>query len=810
MDALNMDTSRLVATGSVASGSEGALRRAIAAATARIAPLWPLDSFVAVNPFLGLAELPFAAAVPVMARLAGARMLMPRGYWREALAARRIDRADIAAALARRADPRPAETILACAEEPAWPAPLPLVSDLLAAEADLPPRFLADRIAQWCAAYFDAGQSTWPMPWRDRPLYAAWRAVALLDRGPEQTGLKGFRAALAALPSEALPAISAACVALGVPETGQVALMHRALADLAGWAGYVSHRDWQARLAGAASAELEELLAVRLAAEAAALTCAPDAVRNLWWSAAGRYGAEIGDTDRSIDLVLLEAAEIAFQRRLAGGLGRREAPAGQPEAQAVFCIDVRSEVFRRALEAVAPGVETLGFAGFFGFAIEIVPFSNGARRAQCPVLLAPSVRICETVPSGTDAAEARSRARLGQRLSAAWAAFRSGIVSTFPFVESLGAAYAAKLARAVVAPSAPALLAEHVPTIDPTVGPRGSGLAAAARIDAAEAVLRAMSLTEGFAPLVLLVGHGAGTTNNPHAAALHCGACGGHTGEANARVAAAVLNDAAVRAGLAARGITIPAETWFLAALHDTTTDDVTLFSDGLPARHRERLARLRAALMEAGARARAERAGALGLPAGPGIDRAVRRRGRDWSEVRPEWGLAGNAAFVAAPRALTRGVALDGRVFLHSYDHRADRDRSVLELILTAPVIVASWINLQYYGSTVDNTVLGSGDKTLHNVTGRVGVVVGNGGDLRPGLPFQSVHDGERVMHEPLRLSVFVAAPVPAIDAVLAKHDGLRALADNGWLHLFALDDAGGVAARYRGGLAWEEHPFG
>lgn len=133
-----------------------------------------------------------------------------------------------------------------------------------------------------------------------------------------------------------------------------------------------------------------------------------------------------------------------------------------------------------------------------------------------------------------------------------------------------------------------------------------------------------------------------------------------------------------------------------------------------------------------------------------------------------------------------------------------------MLELILTAPVIVASWINLQYYGSTVDNAVLGGGDKVLHNVTGRIGVVVGNGGDLRPGLPFQSVHDGVRVMHEPLRLSVFVAAPVAAIDAVLAKHDGLRALADNGWLHLFALDDAGAVVARYRGGLAWEARPFG
>ncbi|WP_019015038.1 YbcC family protein [Elioraea tepidiphila] len=791
-----------------------ALDRAVETACSRIAPLWPLDSFVAVNPFLGVADLPFPAAVPAMAVTAGARMLMPRRYWQGRIAAGAITREDIATALARLGMAAEPDGIIAAAsaEAPPLPEPLPLVSDLLAEHAGLPPRLLADRIAHWCAAYCDAGQAGWRMPWRDRPLYAAWRAAAMHDRAPERAGLAGFRAALAALPAEPLAAIAAACDRLGVTGSATTNLMHRALADLAGWAGYLRQRDWTARLRGEPSAELKELLAVRLAAEAAALDCAPPPAARAWRTALRRYGEAVADADRSVDLVLLEAAEVAFQRRLARGLGHAGPARGRAEAQAVFCIDVRSEVFRRALEAVAPGVETLGFAGFFGFAIEVTPFGGGRARAQCPVLLAPAVRICETVAPGADESAARARLGLRQRLAAAWAAFRSGMVSAFPFVESLGVTYAARLLRAGFAPPAPPLTSAFAPTIAPGHGPAGrSGLATAARIDAAEAVLRAMSLTEGFAPLVLLVGHGAGTTNNPHAASLDCGACGGHTGEANAQVAAAVLNDPAVRVGLAGRGIAIPEDTVFLAGLHDTTTDDVVVFEERpLSVPHLEALQRLRAALAAAGSRARAERAGALGLAPGQGIDRAVRRRGRDWAEVRPEWGLAGNAAFIAAPRALTRQAVLDGRVFLHSYDHRADRDRSVLELILTAPVIVASWINLQYYGSSVDNAALGSGDKVLHNVTARVGVALGNGGDLRPGLPFQSVHDGRRLVHEPLRLSVFVAAPVEAIDGVLAKHDGLRALADHGWLHLFALDDAGGVAARYRGGLAWEARPFG
>ncbi|CAN0604393.1 unnamed protein product, partial [Ectocarpus sp. 12 AP-2014] len=190
-----------------------------------------------------------------------------------------------------------------------------------------------------------------------------------------------------------------------------------------------------------------------------------------------------------------------------------------------------------------------------------------------------------------------------------------------------------------------------------------------------------------------------------------------------------------------------------------------------------------------AGERARQERSQLLALAPGVDAHAGVLRRSRDWSEVRPEWGLAGCAGFVAAPRSLTRRVDLDGRSFLHSYDYRQDKDFSVLELIMTAPMVVASWISLQYYGSTVDNERFGSGNKTLHNVVGgSVGVLEGNGGDLRVGLPLHSVHDGQRFVHEPQRLSVFLAAPIAAINTILERHEHVRHLVDNGWLHLFAI----------------------
>jgi hypothetical protein len=129
-----------------------------------------------------------------------------------------------------------------------------------------------------------------------------------------------------------------------------------------------------------------------------------------------------------------------------------------------------------------------------------------------------------------------------------------------------------------------------------------------------------------------------------------------------------------------------------------------------------------------------------------------------------------------------------------------------VLEQILTAPVVVASWISLQYYGSTVAPEVFGGGNKLLHNVVGGLGVVEGNGGLLQPGLPWQSVHDGEQFVHEPLRLTVCIEAPAEAMNDILKRHEHVRSLFDNRWLHLFALDEQGRFSLRYDGSFEWVE----
>ncbi len=307
------------------------------------------------------------------------------------------------------------------------------------------------------------------------------------------------------------------------------------------------------------------------------------------------------------------------------------------------------------------------------------------------------------------------------------------------------------------------------------------------QVDLAEGLLRGFGLTEHFARFVVFCGHASRSSNNPLAASLDCGACGGHSGEPNARFAAMLLNQQAVRKALGERKIHIPDDTVFVGALHETTNDHVEFFDlQSLPDSHLGDMEELREKVAFAGGATKNERANQLFLD---DSNQRMASRSSDWSELRPEWGLAGNAAFVIAPRGLTCGIPLDGRAFLHSYDYEKDPTGAILEQIMTAPVVVANWINMQYYASMVDGDRFGSGNKTLHNVVGNFGLLVGSGGDLRTGLPWQSLHDGEEWRHQPLRLQVIAAAPRAQIETIVAKHPLLTDLFSGNWMHLIAIE---------------------
>jgi len=747
-----------------------------------VPPLWELDSFVAVNPFLGFSDMPIEAALRAAGDALDANTLPSMAHyaslWRQGV----LDRAALVRAAA------------ACRLEPAH------LEAMLGGTASVPMRERGgvvtraeafdrrhgthwesrtrDAAAAWCARHVMRNEGSEPAP----GLYAAWLEDAALDRALEVEGLAGLRAWVRALPRDPARAITDLLDRLEITPWDRQAYLYRLLAGVHGWASHVRRWAWAKDRENAGM--VRDVLAIRVALDAAVVALAPVPTRDV---PAPRLAEPI--EDERVRLALQQSLEDVHAHRLAASLvGAPGCTADRPALQAAFCIDVRSEVMRRHLEACAPGAQTIGFAGFFGVAVRWQGIEGSGDR--CPVLVRPSI----TIQEGRECADHGSL--LASLLRSPGAAF--------PAVETLGlGALAALVHRAFrfVQPSP-----RHDETL-PMQGVVERAMAPEARLDTAASMLAAMGMRDRFARLVLLCGHQGRSENNPHAAGLDCGACGGHGGALNARIAARLLNDASVREGLASRGFRIPADTRFVAAIHETSTDEVRLLDEvEIPASHAQDVVRTRAWLATAGVATRRERAGSMGMEADGGLAGRLARRAGDWSQTRPEWALARNAFFVAARRARTTGLDLQGRAFLHDYDASLDRDLSVLSLILSAPMVVASWINLQYFASTVDNSAFGSGDKMLHNRVGSIGVVAGNGHDLRTGLPLQSVQgpDG-RWFHEPLRLQVFVEANTDSIDRVLEMQPGVRELVQNGWVRLFAIDPNGTSVRHRRAHASWQ-----
>jgi uncharacterized protein YbcC (UPF0753/DUF2309 family) len=753
---------------------------AVTEACDRISPSWPLDQMIAVNPLWEMRDQPFADVASRMAALNGTCCQNH-------------------AALHSLGDTP------ASAETAHMPEHWQNLSAQLDRNRDTAHQVgwqdeVVHQISQFCGDYFqrlDAGDFQADA----QDLYYSWLQMTRADRGIAIVmGEPALPSQFQVLPDRYEKLITDGFNALAAQPDHAPDYAHALLLDINGWSSWAAYLRWQARLRGSEEDLMPGLLAIRLAWELAIWRHVQHGGGAIFaelkrhWLRQWQEWPEMLHTHERSQIAGWHhqtEAEAAYQSRLAGkllsGPSREDAPDDQPlKLQAAFCIDVRSEVFRRALEAQDKAIQTLGFAGFFGLPIAYRPKGTGFSRPQLPGLLAPALEVSEV-----EASSSFRQQSLANHVH--WSQFSNAGPASFSFIESMGLAGLARMVRKTFFGKASENPVDklHRDQTEFEIRKDGTLLGAEEKAELAEGILRAMTLTDRFAPIVLLVGHGSSTRNNPHAAGLDCGACGGQTGSVNVRVLAGILNDRDVRAALAERGLTIPSGTRFVGALHNTTTDEVECTGE-VPGEIADFLAR-------AGAQARRERAIRLGIANEQDVDNAVRKRSQDWSEVRPEWGLAGNASFIVAPRSATRGLDLEGRSFLHDYRWRDDEGFKTLELIMTAPMVVTHWINLQYFMSVTDNLHYGSGNKVLHNVVGgHIGVFEGNGGDLRIGLPLQSVHDGEHWVHEPLRLSVYLAAPKEAIAEIARKHPVVQQLIDNDWLYLFRINDEQTSIERY------------
>jgi len=526
-----------------------------------------------------------------------------------------------------------------------------------------------------------------------------------------------------------------------------------------------------------------------------------------------------------------EAFELHFRRQALdtlqlhrAGLDLKATHAARPYVQLITCFDDREESLRRHLEELEPRCETFGAPGFFGAAIRFRALGETRHVALAPAVIDPTHHIDE-LPRFSDAPSHARHQRRMRYLTHAVAQTHDGSLSLsrgallnvafglfalFPLVVRIASPRSAgRLQRWMTRTWMPRPRTELTIHFDQASDGPARGFKIDERVSRVATVLENIGLTQNFSKLVLVLGHGATTLNNPHASAYDCGACGGRQGGPNARAFAQMANDPEVRAGLLQLGIAIPQDTLFVGGQHDTCNEDVSFFDvERLPSSHGALMAELRPLLHEVRAHNAWERCRRLAPFSAPAVTspdaalRHVQARAEHLAEPRPELSHQGHGLAVIGRRALTRGLYLDRRAFVLSYDPTMDPDGAILERSLAAAMPVGAGINLQYYYSRVDNEKLGSGSKLPHNVVGLLGVMTGHASDLRTGLPRQMVD-----AHEPQRLLVVVEATPERLLAVTEKRAEIRQLVVNGWVRLVSMDpDTGAMQLYTEGGFVASE----
>lgn len=696
---------------------------------AKISPFWPLKNLIGVNPLQGLEDLPIEEAL-----VEGAVFF----------------------------------------EQKEFPKPMELINR---------------QTIKWLQAFFDEGQATIGMPLRTDGLYKAWKKLAYFDKQIHGGDVRKKRWLLG-LSKSPETAIVECLLKLNIPKEKQSIFLTLMLTTLPGWASHIKYRThWAEGESLHSHAVLEaDYIAMRLTMTSLLWE---EAVEIIEW----HKNAKEREIKKTSPMKAIQKAETEYLAPLLRKLASQTTNESHaPDAQLVFCIDVRSEPFRRALESRGH-YETFGFAGFFGIPVRIKNTITEELYSSCPVLLKPQNTVNESPCSSQICAQDHKGYQKLNTLKALYQSLKYNFTTSFALVELLGFAAGFWMALRSLTPI---LAIKYRRSVTERIRPNAALTPSLENISFrdqcafAESALRAIGLTKNFSSLIVFCGHGSATQNNAYATALDCGACGGRHGGSNARILTKILNTRKIRQHLNQAGILIPQSTHFLAAEHNTTADEVEIYSaDTHDLSFEKKIQKLKDDLKAAGRINSQQRSKDMGFNADENKSaKHTKLRSIDWAQVRPEWGLARNASFIVAPRELTKNIDLEGRAFLHSYDYRQDPDGTILTLILTAPMVVAQWINSQYLFSTLDNVAYGSGSKVTKNITGKIGIMQGNASDLMSGLPLQSVYSSDKeAYHDPVRLMTIVYAPSSFIDKIIEKQAVLQKLFRNGWVLLICID---------------------
>jgi uncharacterized protein len=789
---------------------------AVSLAADKIAPTWPLDQSIAVNPWWKLRDLDMATAAAKLRVLGNVRMLMPKSYyqslWQTTLTEAHLNEAkkqlDVTADTAQ---------LVEYLNTPDNTKHWVHISDFLDEQASHQYKIswreeLLQQISNFCAFHLQHNNG---QPASENAFYQAWRASTIADKGMQiLTGERHLNELFASLPENADALVTQHLYELTgnhVDEAAWEDYVYALVLDINGWASWLAYDEWQANLYEKEHQQLlKQLVVIRMAWDWVLWKNTALTDKNLFTQLNYTFHQQLikseqqqlqCQNEQQWLWVWHKASEIQVQETMQEKLVTAQSQqTDTPALQAVFCIDVRSAQYRTKLESQHDDIETYGFAGFFGLPIAYAPSISKNNRPQLPGLLKPTL-VAQQVASAVQTSKTRSK--LQKKLS--WKMAADNAASTFGIVESQGLLKVFDLLKQSIFGAntrANKLNEGH----EWLINGEADDLTTQDLASLAKGVLNGIGLKAPYAPTVLIVGHGSLSSNNPHASGLDCGACGGQSGEVNASVLCYLLNRKDIRSALYDDGVGIPDSTTFVPCLHNTVTDEIIVLDKPTT---KEKVDGIWQTWLKAATTDCQQQRATTDTQLFKGeqnMQKALSKRSQDWAQLRPEWGLANNAAFVVAPRTKTRGIDFEGRSFLHDYAWQADDNFGLLEQIMTAPMIVTNWINLQYYASVTDNQHYGSGNKMLHNVVGgNFGVFEGNGGDLRIGLPQQSLHDGSDWRHQPVRLNVYIDAPKNAINGIIQKHAMVKDLIENQWLCLFQWDTESNSIWRHNKG-AWDK----